>query len=393
MSKRKNVFNVPPSLSNATIISPTFSYDDFFGNLKKLGLTAEDLAPIDWRTKGNLVHVKNQENCGDCWAMSSTSALTDRFRIQKHIGGLNLNPAITTQCCQNGLGQLNGGCTGGNPQIAGQFFENSGCFDTSQTCPSWSQICNSNIGCGLSFAPNLPNLPTCDAIWNKCAANKPNVYKAKKGSTKSLVVMDQNGNVDKDATIINMKRELLNGPYVVTFFVPWDFEASSVYPWTNTNRIYINGAYNDVSQLQSFAQEHGIQDLSAIIMEGGAPAGHAVELVGWGKGNAGSYGDVEYWIIKNSWGDNWMDNGYFKVAMNSTSAGYNSKLGFDIPVNGMGGGTAFDPDLETGDPYGHNYVSPQDKQDEKRRNHIIIIVVIGILILAVLGFLIWKFGK
>lgn len=44
--------------------------------------------------------------------------------------------------------------------------------------------------------------------------------------------------------------------------------------------------------------------------------GHAVVIVGWGKdNNVPGYGPLEYWIVQNSWGDDWNDIGYFKIAM------------------------------------------------------------------------------
>ena len=36
--------------------------------------------------------------------------------------------------------------------------------------------------------------------------------------------------------------------------------------------------------------------------------GHMVELVGFGKKE-----DTEYWIAKNSWGNWWGENGYFRI--------------------------------------------------------------------------------
>lgn len=35
---------------------------------------------------------------------------------------------------------------------------------------------------------------------------------------------------------------------------------------------------------------------------------HAVVVIGWGTES-----DIPYWLIKNSWGENWGDNGYIKI--------------------------------------------------------------------------------
>ena len=36
--------------------------------------------------------------------------------------------------------------------------------------------------------------------------------------------------------------------------------------------------------------------------------GHAIKLVGWGR-----EGNDEYWIVENSWGPDWGENGYFRI--------------------------------------------------------------------------------
>ena len=43
---------------------------------------------------------------------------------------------------------------------------------------------------------------------------------------------------------------------------------------------------------------------------------HAVLAVGYGVENG-----VPYWLIKNSWGADWGDNGYFKMEMGKNMCG------------------------------------------------------------------------
>ena len=39
---------------------------------------------------------------------------------------------------------------------------------------------------------------------------------------------------------------------------------------------------------------------------------HAVIMVGWGEETIGTE-QVKYWILQNSWGQDWGDNGYVKM--------------------------------------------------------------------------------
>ena len=49
----------------------------------------------------------------------------------------------------------------------------------------------------------------------------------------------------------------------------------------------------------------------------GASSNHLVSIVGWGAED-----DVEFWIVRNSWGDAWGEQGFFRIP---TSAAFGGK--------------------------------------------------------------------
>jgi len=60
--------------------------------------------------------------------------------------------------------------------------------------------------------------------------------------------------------------------------------------------------------------------------------GHAVKAVGWGydETRAGkSYTESHYWIVANSWGERWGEEGFFKIRMQEKIAYNAGFLRFD----------------------------------------------------------------
>src|SRR3569623_1647931 len=86
--------------------------------------------------------------------------------------------------------------------------------------------------------------------------------------------------------------------YIPCFKIHWvksKFSAmwvpNSMYYLTSTSGVY----YPSIADCQAAAN---------------ADAGHAVTVVGYGVDNTTGY---PYWLIKNSWGTNWGNAGFFKL--------------------------------------------------------------------------------
>merc|ERR1719510_530178 len=79
---------------------------------------AASAGSIDWNAKGALTPIKNQGQCGSCWAFSATEQLESQY-FQKYGTLKELSPQQITSCtttCD--------GCGGGNP-INGWAYVNS----------------------------------------------------------------------------------------------------------------------------------------------------------------------------------------------------------------------------------------------------------------------------
>jgi len=69
--------------------------------------------------------IRNQEQCGSCWAFGATEALSDRFCISKNINVV-LSPEDLVSC-----DDTNDGCQGGQLQAAWEFMASQGVVDDS----------------------------------------------------------------------------------------------------------------------------------------------------------------------------------------------------------------------------------------------------------------------
>ena len=87
---------------------------------------------VDWRTKGAVSKVYDQDQCGCCWAMSATAAIEGQMVVKGHAASA---PSLSWQqliCCDCGRGDQ--GCDGGDPHEAYDYIASAGGLESNKEC-------------------------------------------------------------------------------------------------------------------------------------------------------------------------------------------------------------------------------------------------------------------
>jgi len=121
-----------PSTTNTTRVTPKFS--------------APLAASVDWRTKGVVTPVKDQGQCGSCWAFSATAAIESYGALS---GKYKLNVLSAQQITS--CDKVDQGCNGGNTETAYQYVKKAGGIELNSNYPYTSGtgitgVCKFNSG-------------------------------------------------------------------------------------------------------------------------------------------------------------------------------------------------------------------------------------------------------
>lgn len=84
---------------------------------------------VDWRTKGKVTPVKDQQQCGSCWAFSATEAIESAWLMAGNTQQI-LAPEQIVACDKTDLG-----CNGGDTPTAYKYVQKAGGMVTEKTYP------------------------------------------------------------------------------------------------------------------------------------------------------------------------------------------------------------------------------------------------------------------
>jgi len=212
---------------------------------------------FDWRTKGAITEVKDQGQCGSCWAFSAVEEMESMW----HLAGntlVELSPQQVVSC-DKGAGDL--GCNGGDTVVAYGYMKKN----------------------GLQSEADYPYKSGDTGADGKCIYDRTKVVARMQNFTYATPpCLDACPHQDENTLQANLEAV---GPVSVCVAADsWQFYSGGI--------------------------------LSSNCPKAYSALDHCVQLTGWDMS-----GSTKYWQLRNSWASDWGISGYIHIKFGSNLCG------------------------------------------------------------------------
>jgi len=102
-------------------------------NVMKLENSVDPPKQFDWRTQGGVTAVKDQQQCGSCWAFSTTENIESVWMLYHGVKNTTMNPLSPQQIVD--CDDSDAGCDGGNPPTAYAYVISAGGMERNSDYP------------------------------------------------------------------------------------------------------------------------------------------------------------------------------------------------------------------------------------------------------------------
>jgi C1A family cysteine protease len=213
---------------------------------------------FNWNDEGKLTAVKDQQQCGSCWAFSATETIETAWALAGN-SLVELSPQQLVSC-----DKTDNGCNGGLPSNAFEYVKSAGGLASESDYPYTS-------GKGVTG--------TCTSPLPASAGGTVSDWGYAQSACQGFKACTE----DTDAIASALQKY---GPMSIAI---------------------------DASQWSSYTG--GVMDSSSC-ESSPRKMDHAVQLVGY---NADA--DEPYWIVRNSWNTNWGEDGFIRLKMGENTCG------------------------------------------------------------------------
>jgi C1A family cysteine protease len=232
-----------------------------FTDTRALSNTTVQANKVDWRDKGAITPVKDQGQCGSCWAFSAV----EEIESMEFMAGRPLQVLAPQQVvsCDKGGKWGDDGCNGGWTEGAFEYVQTAG---------------------GIETEANYPYKSGASGQDGPCTFDASKVAVKIKGYTYAVPPCTSGSCTHQDET--GLLTQISSAPISICVNAePWQF--------------YSSGVMKGKSCSGSYASQD-----------------HCVQLVGFDQSTSPSY-----WMVRNSWNTDWGYAGYIHLEIGTNCCG------------------------------------------------------------------------